>query len=122
MALLIGLVYIIKPISSEKIDSCNSISVLISIRIMENFDFIDIETQIRHVTEFEREIVALRYRKPYINSNGTLLYKEIRICNHEDVREMFDNYLNFINLGPLELYVSFCRAVDEIVSLCKNPN
>lgn len=89
---------------------------------MENFGFDDIQTQIRHVTEFEREIVALRYRKSYINSNGMLLYEEIRICNDEDVREMFDNYLNFINLGPLELYVSFSRTVDEIVSLCKNPN
>lgn len=28
-----------------------------------------------------------------------LLYEEIRICNDEDVREMFDSYLNFINLG-----------------------
>lgn len=89
---------------------------------MENSGFDDIQTQIHHVIEFEREIVALRYRKPYINSNGMLLYEEIRIFNDEDVREMFDNYLNFINLGPLELYVSFRRLVDEIVSLCKNPN
>ena len=89
---------------------------------MENFGFDDIQTQILHVTEFEREIVALHYRKPYINSNGMLLYEEIRICNDEDVREMFDNYLNFINLGPLELYVSLRRTADEIVSLCKSEN
>lgn len=122
MALLIGLIYIIKRKSSKKVDSCNAISNPISIRLLENFGFDDIQTQILHVTEFEREIVALRYRKPYINSNGMLLYQEIRICNDEDVREMFDNYLNFINLGPLELYVSLRRTADEIVSLCKSEN
>lgn len=122
MALLIGLVYIIKQISYEKTDSCNTIFDPISVRLMENFGFNDIQTQIRHVTKFEREIVTLRYWKPYINSNDMLLYEEIWICNDGDVREMFDSYLNFINLGPLELYVSFRRTVDEIVSLCKKPN
>lgn len=122
MALLIGLIYIIKPKSSKTVDSCNVISDPISIRLLENFGFDDVQTQILHVTEFEREIVALRYRKPYINSNGMLLYEEIRICNDEDVREMFDHYLNFINLGPLELYVSLRRTADEIVSLCKSEN
>ena len=122
MALLIGLIYIIKPKSSKMVDSYNVIFDPISIRLLENFGFDDIQTQILHVTEFEREIVALHYRKPYINSNGMLLYEEIRICNDEDVREMFDNYLNFINLGPLELYVSLRRTADEIVSLCKSEN
>jgi hypothetical protein len=122
MALLIGLIYIIKPKSSKTVDSCNVISDPISIRLLENFGFDDIQTQILRVTEFEREIVALRYRKPYINSNGMPLYEEIRICNDEDVREMFDNYLNFINLWPLELYVSLRRTADEIVSLCKSEN
>lgn len=117
MALLIGLIYIIKPKSSKTVDSCNIISDPISIRLLENFGFDDIQTRILRVTEFEREIVALRYRKPYINSNGMLLYE-----HDEDVREIFDNYLNFINLGPLELYVSLRRTADEIVSLCKSEN
>lgn len=51
-----------------------------------------------------------------------LLFEEIQICNDEDVRGMFENYLNFINLGPLELYARFRRTVDKIVSLCKKPN
>src|SRR3954471_2738968 len=96
MALYIGVVHIIAPNCSNDIFSGNIISDPISVRLMESFNFSDIKSQIHQVTAINREIVEICYRKPYLNSNGLLLYAEMKIRTDEDVREMFANFLFFI--------------------------
>lgn len=58
-------------------------------------------------------------QKTLLESNGMMLYREMEISNDEDIREVFVTYFNFINIGPIELYVRFHIILDEIYHCVK---
>jgi hypothetical protein len=93
----------------------------ISFRIKENISFQELKEKIRQVTINSRNIFELFYRSPYLDKNGVLMYGDKLLLCNDDVNKMFMTFFKFRNAGPIELYATFSRSVEEILSLLEPP-
>jgi hypothetical protein len=92
-----------------------------SFRIKENISLEELKEKIRQVTMNPTNGVELFYRSPYLDQNGVVMYEEkILECN-ANVNKMFETFCKFRNAGPIELYATFSRSVEEILSLLEPP-